>query len=128
MSHLSRGGEIGGQGGFSPPTWETRGAEPPHFITSPYYKSTATYSSVIILDVCDSAQVKIATKSAKKLLPECIRNALRESKFPKFSGGACPQTPLGGLWAYAHSLTVVTVKGLSPPTFVTCSPPLLSGT
>ena len=38
-----RGGEIGGgRGGFSPPTLETRGAEPPHFITSPYYKSTAT--------------------------------------------------------------------------------------
>ena len=36
-------------------------------------------------------------------------NALRESKFPKFSGGACPQTPLGGLWAYAHSIIVITV-------------------
>ena len=27
------------------------------------------------------------------------RNALREPKFPKFSGGAYPQTPLGRLWA-----------------------------
>ena len=115
---FSRGGEIGGAGGASAPPLGKQGGLSPLFITSPYYKSTATYSSVIILDVCDSAQVKIATKSAKKLLPECIRNALRESKFPKFSD------PLGGLWAYAHSLTVVTVKGLSPPTFVTCSPPL----
>ena len=56
-----------------------------------------------------SPQIKIATKSVQKLLPECIRNTLRESKFPKFSGGACLQTPLGGLWAYAHSLTIVTV-------------------
>ena len=57
----------------------------------------------------------LLAKSVQKLLPECIGNALRESKFPKFSGGACPQTPLGWLWVYAHSLTVVTVKGLSPP-------------
>ena len=76
-------------------------------ITCPYYK-LQQHSSVIILDVCKSAWVKIATKSIPKLLPEWIRNA-RELKFPKFFGGACPQTPLGGLWAYAHSLTVVTV-------------------
>ena len=61
----------------------------------------------------------------QKLLPEFIRNTLRELKFPKFSGEACPQTPLGGLWVYAHSLIVVTVQGqIRSPTFVTCSPPM----
>ena len=49
---FTRGGEIGGgRGGFSPPTLETRGAEPPHFIICPYYK-LQQHSSVIILGVC----------------------------------------------------------------------------
>ena len=40
---ICRGGEIGGAGGASaPPTLGTRVAEPPHFITCPYYKITAT--------------------------------------------------------------------------------------
>ena len=58
--------------------------------------------------------------SPPKMLPECLRNALRESKFPKFSGVACPQTLLGGLWAYAHSITIVTVynqRSEPPPHF-----------
>ena len=40
--------------------------------------------------------VSIQVKTPK-WLSECLRNVLRESKFPKLSGGACPQTPLGGL-------------------------------
>ena len=41
------------------------------------------------------------------MLPECLRNSLKESKFQKFSGGASPQTPPGGLWIFAHSITIV---------------------
>ena len=97
-----RGGEIGGRG----PGGEA------HFITCPCYKITATQFRMF-------GSSKIATKSVQKLLPEYIRNTLRESKFPKFSGGACPQTPLGRLWLYAHSLTVVIVHSQrsEPPHF-----------
>ena len=111
----------GGRGGFSPPTLETKGAEPP-ILSQAYATKVQQRSSVIIVDVCKSARVKITTKSVPKLLSECIRNTLRELKFPKFSGGACPQTPLGGLC----SLTVVIVHSQrsEPPTFATCSPPL----
>ena len=78
-----------------------------------------------------SAQVKLLLKSVQKLVPDCTRNALRESKFPRFSVGACCQTLLGGLWAYAHSLTVVPVHSQRseptppppppPPTFASYS-------
>ena len=118
----NRGGRGGGAS--APPLWKQGGLSPP-FFHNPILQKVQQHSSVIICRCLQkSARVKIATKSVQKLLPECIRNALRESKIPKFSGGACPQAPLGGLWSYAYSLTAVTVKCLSPPTFVTCSPPL----
>ena len=82
---------MGGGGGGG---WGWGGVEPPHVTTCPYYNSKYLYVS---------AQ---ATKSAPKWLSECLRNALN---FQNFYGGACPQTPLGGLWAYAHSIIVVTV-------------------
>ena len=33
----------------------------------------------------------------KYVPPECLRNNIRASIFPKFSGGACPQTPIVGV-------------------------------
>ena len=85
-------------------------------------------SSFILDSNClrESAQVKMATKLAQKLLSECLRNTLRELKFPNFFGAACPQTPLGVLWAYAHSITFVTVRiqRSEPPTFTMGSLPL----
>ena len=78
------------------------GLQPPPILSHAHTIKFQQHSSGCLQKI---ARVKITTKSVQKLLPECIRNALRESKFPKFSGGACPQTPVGVLWAYAHSLT-----------------------
>ena len=37
-----------------------------------------------------------------KFVPDCVRSNLRGSKFKIFFGGACPQTPLVGMHAYAR--------------------------
>ena len=53
--YLIRGGEIGGGaggGGFSPPTLETRGAEPPPLLSYAHTTKLQQHSSVIILGVC----------------------------------------------------------------------------
>ena len=108
------GGGGGGRGASAPPLRKQGGLSPP-ILSYAHTIKLQQHSSGCLQK---SPQVKIATKSVQKLLPECIRNTLRESKFPKFSGGAYPQTPLGGLWANAHSLTIVTVhsqKSEPPP-------------
>ena len=106
----------GGGGGLEPPppTMDVGGTEPPHITTCPYYN----YNSKCLYV---STQAIISTPNR---LSKCPRNTLRKSKFPKFSGGACSQTHLGGLWAYAHNTTVVTMHTQRsehpspPPTFV----------
>ena len=64
--------------------------------------------------------MSIATSSSyytKTILPECLRNILRESNFPKFSGGVYPQTPLPVLYLQTGQPSI---------TFTTPSPPLCS--
>jgi hypothetical protein len=60
---------MGGGGGRSPPTLERGGADPPN-----------THINTIIIH--DSLQL---VGSKNDLATECLRNVLRESKFPKFS-------------------------------------------
>ena len=105
----------GSRGASAPPLWKQVGLSPP-ILSHAHTIKLQQHSSGCLQKV---ARVKISTKSVQKLLPECIRNALRESKFPKFSGGACPQTPLGGLWAYAHNLTACchSTQRSEPPHF-----------
>ena len=74
-----------------------------------------------------SAKVKIATKISPKIGARLHQKRSQGVEISNIFSGSMPPDPLGGLWAHAHSLTVVrqyTVKGLSPPTFATCSPPL----
>ena len=70
---------------------ETRGAKLSPLLS---HAHTINYSNIVLHGCLQkSARIKIATKSVQKLLPKCIRNTLRESKFPKFSGGSMPPDP-----------------------------------
>ena len=120
--HNGRGGEIGGgRGGFSPPLWKQGGLSPPppppppHFITCPYYKLQQHSSGCLQ----KSARVKIATESAKKTATRMHQKHSQRIKISKIFWGSMPPDPLGGLWAYAHSLTVITVhsRKSEPPHF-----------
>ena len=121
-----RGREIGGTGGgaqVSPPHFGNRGGWAPSY----YHMPILQHCDIVLSYVCERVlKWKVLLDQPPKMLPECLRNAPRESKFPKFSGGACPQTPLGRLWAYAHSIIIVTVHNQrsEPPTFTICFPPL----
>ena len=67
------------------------------------------YCDIYLSYVCESAQVKLLLEIPKKCCQNTSETLSGSRNFQKFSGGACPQTPLGGLWAYAHSITIVTV-------------------
>ena len=79
-----RVGKIGRQEGLQ---------RPPPLLSHAHTTEIQQHTCSLFAKECSS---KIATKSVHTLLPECIRiNALRESKFPKFSGGeaTCPHPP-----------------------------------
>ena len=106
------GGGGGGAWGLEPPPlWKQGGL-------SPLILSHA-YTIIVILSVCMSVPSKNNQPQIAVRMPQKCSQGVY--KFPKFSGGACPQTPLGGLWAYAHSIIVITVhdQRSEPP------PPLL---
>ena len=67
-----------------------------------------SYYHMPILQHCDLV-LSYVCGLAQKILPKYLRNIL-------FLGDA-PQTPLSGLWSYAHSITMSqdTIIGLSAP-------------
>ena len=68
-----------------------------------------------------TCKVTLLLNQPPKWMSECFRNVLRESKYPKFSGGACLAT-------YIHSMTLVEVHNqrcnFPLPAQQLCKPPL----